>query len=271
VPHAEVNGQRLYYEEQGEGEPLLCVMGLGADARAWALQQRAWSAEYRTVVFDNRDVGRSSYVDGPYEVADMSRDALALADELGLDSFHLVGMSLGGAIAQEMALAAPERVRTLTLVVTYAGTGGWGPERARLLSAAMTRMSREEQVDFMMMLCFSESFYEDERRFAGLRQILLANPEPQSPEAFARQAEAGGRHDTRGRIGRLAMPVQVIGAERDMLVPVWKSKELAELIPGSRLTILEGSGHAVNLEAADELNRLVLEFLAEQRAGAAAE
>ena len=73
MPHTEVNGQRLYYEEQGQGEPLLCVMGLGADARAWALQQRAWSAEYRTVVFDNRDVGRSSYVDGPYEVADMAR------------------------------------------------------------------------------------------------------------------------------------------------------------------------------------------------------
>jgi pimeloyl-ACP methyl ester carboxylesterase len=130
-------------------------------------------------------------------------------------------------------------------------------------------MSPEERVDFMMMLCFSESFYEDERRFSGLRRILLANPDPQPTEAFARQIAASGRHDARNRVARLAMPVHVIGAGRDMLVPVWKSRELAELVPGSKLTIFERSGHAVNLEAADELNRAVLEFLAQTRTAAA--
>ena len=270
MPDVEANGQRLYYEEHGAGEPLLCVTGLGADARAWAPQVRSWSADYRTVIFDNRDVGRSSYVDAPYEVTDMAGDALALADALGLDSFHLVGMSLGGAIAQEMALSAPERVLTLTLIVSYAGTGGWGPERARLVSTAMSRMSPEERVDYMMMLCFSESFYADERRFGALRRILLANPDPQPPEAFARQIGASGRHEARDRVGELAMPVHVIGAGRDMLVPVWKSTELAELIPDAKLTIIEKSGHAVNIEAAEELSRVVLEFLSEAPARTAA-
>ena len=120
MPTIEANGQTLYYEDHGEGEPLLCVMGLAADVLAWALQVPAFSARHRTVVFDNRDVGRSSLAAGAYEIADMARDALALADGLELERFHLLGVSMGGAIAQEMALPAPERVRTLTLAVTFA-------------------------------------------------------------------------------------------------------------------------------------------------------
>ena len=86
---AEVNGQRLYYEVHGEGEPLLCVHGLACDTLAWIPQIQAFSAAHRTVIFDNRDVGQSSMAEGDYEIADMARDALALADELGLDTFHL--------------------------------------------------------------------------------------------------------------------------------------------------------------------------------------
>ena len=109
MPTVEANGQTLYYEDHGGGEPLVCVMGLAADIQAWALQVPAFSAAHRTIVFDNRDVGRSSEADGPYEIADMARDALALADALELESFHLLGYSMGGAIAQEMACQAPER------------------------------------------------------------------------------------------------------------------------------------------------------------------
>ncbi len=114
MPTADCNGQTLYYEEHGEGDPLLCVMGLSANTLAWALQVQAFSAAHRTIIFDNRDVGQSSMADGNYEITDMATDALALADHLGLEQFHLVGVSMGGAIAQEMALAAPERVKTLT-------------------------------------------------------------------------------------------------------------------------------------------------------------
>ena len=115
MPTAEINGLTINYDVQGEGEPLLCIMGLGADSLAWALQLPAFAGQFRTVVFDNRDVGQSSYADGAYEIRDMAQDALGLADHLGLGSFHLLGVSMGGAIAQELALAVPERVRTLTL------------------------------------------------------------------------------------------------------------------------------------------------------------
>jgi len=262
MPHADVNGQRLYYEVHGEGEPLLCVMGLSADTLAWTLQVPAWSQRYRTIVFDNRDVGQSSMAGGDYEVADMAADALALADHLELDSFHLVGVSMGGAIAQEIALSAPERVRTLTLCVTFAGAGAWGRAQGASWSKRIPSMSREDRVDELLLLCLSEQTFENAEFVTFLRQMLVANPNPQPADAFIRQLTATTRHEARDRVAALAMPVHVIGAEHDILVPVWKSKELAELIPGARLTILEGAAHGVNLEAAEPFNAAVLDFLA---------
>jgi 3-oxoadipate enol-lactonase len=155
MPTVEVNGQKLYYEVHGEGEPLLCVMGLSADTLAWMLQVPAFSAGYRTVIFDNRDVGQSSMADGSYEIADMAQDALALADALELNAFHLLGVSMGGAIAQEIAVAAPERVRTLTLAVTFPAGGAWARKLAEVWAARVRRASREERVDELMLLTFS--------------------------------------------------------------------------------------------------------------------
>jgi 3-oxoadipate enol-lactonase len=262
VPHADVNGQRLYYEVHGEGEPLLCIMGLSADTLGWTLQVPVWSQHYRTIVFDNRDVGQSSYAEGPYEVTDMAADALALADALELEDFHLLGLSMGGAIAQEMALAAPERVRTLTLCVTFGGGGSWGRTQARLWSGRVAGATREDRVDELLLLCLSEATYENADWIAFLRHMLLSNPHPQPIEAFVRQLEATARHEARDRLPGLTMPVHVIGGEHDVLLPVWKSRELAELIPGARLTVLEGAAHGVNLERAEEFNAAVLDFLA---------
>jgi 3-oxoadipate enol-lactonase len=264
VPFAEANGQRLYYEVQGDNdaEPLLCVHGLSADTLGWIPQMKAWSQHHKTVIFDNRDVGQSSRATGDYEVSDMAADALALADELGLESFHLLGLSMGGAISQEIALSVPERVRTLTLCVTFGGGGAWGRLQGQLWSERAMTMTREQRVDELMLLCFSEEAFEDAGMIAYMRQVLLSNPNPQEPEAFGRQVRAASRHEARDRLGGLSLPVHVIGAERDVLVPVWKSRELSELIPGARLTVI-GGGHAVNLERAEEFNAATLEFLAE--------
>jgi 3-oxoadipate enol-lactonase len=263
VPIAEVNGQRLYYEVHGEGEPLLAVMGLGADHTAWILQVEEWSKAHRLVVFDNRDVGQSSQADGPYEVRDMAADALGLAGELGLDTFHLLGFSLGGAIAQEMALAAPERVRTLTLCVTYGGTGGYGPRRSAIFGDLVRDMSREEFIEFMMLLIYSDLLFDNPPFVQAARSAMLDNPHPQDREAFIRQLEASGRHDARDRLGSLSMPVHVIGARRDVMVPPFRSEDLAEAIPGAKLTILDAA-HAVNVEAAQAFNAAVLDFLRAQ-------
>jgi 3-oxoadipate enol-lactonase len=269
MPTIQANGQTLYYEVHGEGDPLLLVMGLAADTMAWALQVPAFSAHYRTVIFDNRDVGQSSMAEGPYEITDMARDTLALADALELESFHLVGVSMGGAIGQEVALAAPDRVPTLTLAMTWPRGGAWAAKLSELWSARVGHMSREQRVDELMLLTLSEDFFENAEGVAWLRDLMLQNPHPQPADAFARQLDASSRHDTRERLGSVAMPTHVIGAEHDILVPVWKSRELAELIPGARLSVVDAGPHGANLERAEEFNRLVLDFLDQSRASSA--
>jgi pimeloyl-ACP methyl ester carboxylesterase len=261
VPHADCNGQHLYYEVHGEGEPLLCIHGLSASTLGWLPQIPVWSQAYRTVVFDNRDVGQSSRASGEYEIADMAADALALADTLGLDSFHLLGLSMGGAIAQQLTLMVPERVRTLTLCVTFGGGGAWGRTQGRQWSKRVHAMSHEDRVDELMLLCFSEAFYENAEMVAFVRQALLAAPE-QETDALVRQLLATTRHEVRDRLGTLDLPVHVIGAAYDVLVPVWKSRELARLIPGARLTVLDDAAHGANLEFAERFNAAVLDFLA---------
>ena len=266
MPFAEANGQRLYYETHGQGEPLLMVGGLSSDHLVWSMQVPALARHFRTVIFDNRDSGRSTQARGPYHITHMAGDTIGLADALGLESFHLVGGSMGGAIAQEVALAQPGRIRTLTLCMTWGGAGTWGVESARLWAAAVARTPREELVDTMMLVTLSEQFYENPDAVAYLRQMTMNNPHPQSAEAFGRQVQACGHHETRKRLPALGMPVHVIGGECDMLIPVWKSKELARLIPGARLTVLEGASHAAGIEHTDRYNEAVLSFLLEHRA-----
>src|SRR5918999_66595 len=173
---AEVNGQTIYYEVHGEGEPLLCVMGLAADTLAWALNVPGFAERHRTVVFDNRDVGQSSMADAPYEISDMAQDALALADALELESFHLLGVSMGGAIAQEMALAAPDRVRTFTLAVSFAGSGAYGRKLSEAWGGRVQRMTREQRVDELLLLTMSEQWFEDAGAVEFLRNLMLNHP-----------------------------------------------------------------------------------------------
>ena len=266
MPTASANGQTLYYEVHGQGEPLLCVHGLSVNTLGWALQVQAFAERHKTVIFDNRDVGQSSMAEGDYEIADMAADTLALADALELDSFHLLGISMGGAIAQEVAIEAPERVRSLTLTVTFANGGAWGRKLGEVWGARRQKQSLEEFIDELLLLNLSEAFYENAEAVEYIRAMMLADPHPQPPEAFARQLSASSRHDAREGLGALSMPVHVVGAEHDILVPVWKSHELHELIPGSKLTVLPGSPHGISLERAEEFNPLVLDFIAEQAA-----
>jgi pimeloyl-ACP methyl ester carboxylesterase len=262
MPHAQLNGFDIYYKVHGEGEPLLCIHGLGVDARGWVLQLPVFAQERRMVVFDNRDVGRSSLASGPYTTADMATDTLALADHLGLERFDLLGISLGGMVAQQVALAAPERVRSLTLAVTHGGTGEAGRVRGRVLGSMARHLPPEDQVDNLLYLCYTDAFFENAEMSAFMRNALLDTPFPQPPDAFARQAEAGANHDLRERLGELTMPVHVIGAERDLLIPVWKSEELAALIPCAKLTVIERAGHGVMWEDGERFNTAVTEFLA---------
>lgn len=264
----EIDGRTLYYEVHGDGEPLLCIHGLSVDTLGWALQLPAFTERHRTVIFDNRDVGQSSQAGADYEVADMAADALAVADAAGLERFHLLGISMGGAIAQELALAAAERILTLTLVVTFPRGGAWARGLSESWGARVREMPRERHVEELLLLNLSEEFYENTEAVDFARKMMLDNPNPQPPEAFARQLAASSRHDCLERLPDLELPVHVIGGEHDILVPIWKSRELAEAIPGARLSVLERAPHGLPLERAHEFNELALSFIAEHQGAA---
>jgi pimeloyl-ACP methyl ester carboxylesterase len=141
---------------------------------------------------------------------------------------------------------------------------------AEVWAARVMQVSREQHVDELMLLNHSEGFFDNPELVEFIRTAILNNPHPQPPDAFGRQLSACGRHDTRDRLGALTMPTHVIGAEYDILVPVWKSRELASLIGGSKLTVLEGAPHGVSLERAEEFNATVLGFIREAAATSAA-
>lgn len=265
MPFADVNGMRLFHTEQGEGPPLLCVMGLASDSQGWGLQLEALSNRLRTIVFDNRDVGRSSLCEGDYEIADLAEDAVALADHLALDRFHLLGISLGSCVAQRVALSVPDRIITLTLAATWAGTArAFSEMRARVWEREVRRSSTEEWLEEMMLLTLSENVFETEEGVEAMKRMALENPHPQPTEALIRQIRSMSRHDVRDRLGELRMPVHVIAGDRDLLIPPWKSEEVAERVHDATLTMLRGIGHSMNLERADEFNAAVLDWLVEQ-------
>jgi 3-oxoadipate enol-lactonase len=262
VPYASIDAGDLYYEQHGHGPDLLCIQGVGVDVSAWRAQIPALAREYRVTVFDNRDVGRSFYATAPYDVAALAADTLALADRLELGRFHVLGSSLGGAIAQELALSAPERVRSLTLCVSWAGNGAWGRAHAQVAIAAAAHLTEEELTRALMLGTLSERTFEEmARELETMNALVRAYPHRQRREGYIRQLEAGATHETRPRLPALSIPTHVIGAEQDLLVPVWKSRELAELIPGARLSVIDGAAHAVNIERSAEYNELVLSFL----------
>jgi pimeloyl-ACP methyl ester carboxylesterase len=264
MPHATVGDVELFYEVLGEGEPLLCVQGLASDMGAWAMQLEPFSERFQTVVFDNRDVGRSSASDVEYDIPDLAEDVLGLADVLGVERFHLLGASLGSAMSQHVALLAPERVATLTLAATWAGTPhAYSELRATVWEREVRRSSREELLENMLLRTISEDVLDSDDAIDGMKAMAAENPHPQAAEALIRQIRAMSRHDVRSRLGELRMPVHVIAGARDVLIPLWKSEEVAELIDGATLTVIRDVGHALNAERAQEFNRAVLGFLAE--------
>jgi len=252
----------LYYEEVGQGEPLLMVQGLGTDHLGWMLQVPEFSKHFRVITFDNRDVGQSKQADGPYEVADMARDALALADHLELDTFHLLGMSMGGAIAQLAALDHPDRVATLTLISTSA----MGPGLPGMTDRATAFFARQRPpivdrpalvdylVDFNHALA-SEPFDADGTRALWERALARAN-NVESMLGNHDLVEGGvGWHE---RLGEIAVPTLVIHGADDPFMQLAHGQALAAAIPGARLLTLDATGHELPRRTWDVVVRAIL-------------
>ncbi len=265
----------MYYEEHGSGDPLLLVMGLAADSTAWMFQLPDFARHYRTIVFDNRGVGRSSKPAGPYTIHQMGDDAAGLLDALDVRRAHVVGVSMGGMIAQELALRHPARVRGLVLACTFPEPDA-DSERQRQFSVTQLggriTASGETEIDLstidplaffqhLLPRVFNQSFIDSElpkllQVFGGALQWGF------SMEAILGQVEAVMGHRTTDRLHRIASPTLVLTGDADLLVSPANSDILARNIPGAKLVKVPGGSHGFNFETPEIFNREVLDFLA---------
>jgi 3-oxoadipate enol-lactonase len=261
------NGQELYCEVHGAGQPLVLVMGIGYDSSLWKLQQvPALSKQFQVIIFDNRDVGRSSTASRQYTIADMADDVEGLLDRLEIERAHLLGLSMGGMIGQEFALRHPRRLDRLVL----SGAGG-APARSAFDPIAVWAWlksrdaSGETFAAEQLVWLFSTSFLRNEAAVTQTLSLLASNPNPVTPAAYGRQAAAYLEHDVLDRLRGVQAPTLVVGGEQDLLTPPWIVEEVARAIPGAEFQMLRGDGasHLLPLERPDEFNQLVANFLSE--------
>jgi pimeloyl-ACP methyl ester carboxylesterase len=250
------DGCRLYYEVHGDSSlgPLVLLEGAGGDIPGWGRTVQDLAARCRVVAFDFRGNGRSDPLGGRVWVGMFVEDTLALMDAVGADRAHVYGQSFGGMVAQELALTAPHRVRSLILAATHCG------RRHRIRTTAKVPKDRPYE------MLYSEAFVRDHADRVEEHQ-RLAERSPQPPDSGTRQWEAMLAFDACDRLERLEMPVLVMHGAEDRLIPPENAKMLAERIPGSRLVLLEGAGHVYHWEQPDEAIGPVLSFVDEVEAG----
>jgi pimeloyl-ACP methyl ester carboxylesterase len=262
MPKVRVADISIHYETYGQGEPLVLIMGLGGGSSMWWRQVAFFSPEYRVVVYDSRGVGRTDKPDMPYSMDMLVGDAAGLLERLGIASAHIYGVSMGGMVAQELALRYPESVSSLVLGATTCGGGHAtmpSQETLQKLFGIMT-LSPEEAVKVATSVTFSPTFIE--RHPDKINDWLIKGAEsPPSPMGFKRQAEAAAGFDTYDRLPQIRVPTLILAGTADQLIPSDNSRILASRIPDAKLVLLEGAGHGYLWEAEEEANRTVHDFL----------
>jgi pimeloyl-ACP methyl ester carboxylesterase len=264
MPYVDANGLRLYVEEWGSGPPLLLIMGLGASLDTWVAQREAFAAHFRVIAFDNRGAGRSECPAPPWTVAAMADDAAGVLDALGVARAHVLGVSLGGMVAQELAIAHPARVSSLVVAVSFARPDPI--RRTFLLHRRWARLNgaaaADESVATLPWL-LSPALINDPDRLAEALALFATMPFMPA-EAYGHQVDAILEHRTLERLHRVRAPTLVLAAAEDVLTPVFLSEEIAAAIPGACLKILPRGNHAALVEYPDEFNRAVIEWLRRQ-------
>ena len=263
-------GVTLNYEISGEGDPLLLVMGTSGSIPLWGELLPRLAERYRVIAFDNRGLGGSERGEGPISVAGLAEDASALLEALEVPRAHVLGWSLGSAIAQEMALAHPEQVASTVMYATWGRCDGF--QRSVLTALRLPYAVRDmESALAIAGIAFSPQLLDNPDLEQMMGAMLPAFPQDDAQmQVTVEQWDADLVHDTLDRLGGITAPTLVVVGEQDLLTPTWQSKAVADAVPGARFELVTGPGssHALHLERPEDLVRIVDGFLAEQKIGA---
>jgi aminoacrylate hydrolase len=256
----------LYYEVTGQGPPMLLIQGVGVVGDGWRPQVDALKHRFQTLIFDNRGIGKSIPCSAPISIEAMAEDARALMDVAGWESAHVVGHSMGGVIAQQLALDCPQRIRSLSLLCTFAR----GKDAARLTPWVLwmtlrTRIGtrRMRRRAFLEMICPPAALQAADTDALALRFAeLIGRDLADQPPILMKQLMAMGRHDNYTRLGQLRdIPTFVISSEHDRIALPCYGQMLANAIPGARFELLRDASHGVPIHSSDRINERLLRFL----------
>lgn len=262
MPTANVDAYEVYYEELGEGEPLLLVNGLGCDTTTWAAQTGEFARHYRVIAFDNPGSGQTTGPIRPATTEHYAGVAAGLLDRIGAHGAHVVGLSLGGAIAQQLAVRRPELVRSLSLHATWGRTDEYLASVFRSWQSYACAVPRLELARQLWLWVYTVwNFNDRPAAMAELERAVREHPFPQSPEGFCAQADACIGHDVLDRLAEIQAPTYLSVGDRDHLTPAHHVYAIKERIPHARLRVWQQMGHAPYWEIPEEFNARQLEFL----------
>jgi len=268
MPKAFVNGINLNYKVDGQGEPLVLIMGIAGSRQGWIFQKHVYRRYFQVITFDNRGVGRSDKPSGPYSMRMMADDTVGLMDYLGIEKAHILGVSMGGMIAQELAINYPERVKKLVLGCTFARedeTGGHTSEYFKGLGVGkdcsddeLRRVSAKRVLTTDFSLAFNNRPY---RMILTPLSWVYARLLP--TKGIRAQFEAIVDHDTLDRLHKIEAPTLVITGTQDRIIRPSSTEVIANRITNAKLVKVDGGPHALFVAMKGRFNREVLDFLRE--------
>ena len=263
-------GMTIGYQESGSGEPLILLMGLGAPSEKWAPHIAAYEKHFHCYATDNRGAGISDKpVAYAYTIREMAEDTIAFMDAMDIEKAHFNGISMGGAIAQYLAVFYPERVRSVILTNTFPNCCVTFRRSIELVREANGQLDPITAGRLTQWIIYAQPFQEEhEDEMLKAEAEDLAYPHPMPSYAFKAQCNAILGFDILDRLPEIKAPVLIVGGELDLFAPVYVTKKMAEAIPGAKLYMAPGGGHVQHWEQLEKYNQVTLDFLLENREGA---
>jgi pimeloyl-ACP methyl ester carboxylesterase len=257
MPIARVNGVRINFKIEGRGEPLVMIAGFSASRSSWVSQISFFKKHYRVITFDNRGAGKSDKPEGPYSTRLMADDTVKLMDHLGITKGNIMGISMGGMIAQEIGINYPERILKLVLACTFSckdETSGDTQDQAKLLGLSSQKMAAG-----MVKLAANKPFNQF---FLGtLAAIGTTFAGTSTKTGLKAQREACNNHNALSRLSAIKAPILVIVGTKDRIIKPVSSEVIARYIRGAKLVKIEGGSHMLSMEMKNQFNREVFNFL----------
>ncbi|NND33699.1 MAG: alpha/beta fold hydrolase [Saprospiraceae bacterium] len=258
-------GTKIYYQERGTGEPLVLLMGFGADGNVWEKHIKEYERHFRCIILDNRGVGKSDAPGGPYTTLMMAQDAVAVMQHLKIDQAHVAGISMGGAIAQELAINFPHRVKYLVLISTWPKFNNYAKTVYENLKKLRVTSRPEDFMELLQLWIFAPPYYENNMQdLMDGQESAKNNPSPQSRNGFDGQLDACIQHNTVDRLHQINVPTLITVGLMDIFTPPAFSQILHERIPGSSLVEFPTGGHVHHWEDLARFNQVTSEFLRSQ-------